>query len=375
MLARGGAGNECVLAIQVYLHKSACESIEPVSVETPSKPLSSSSNSKVKPARKRLFGQEMDEAEAEKILSLRKHAIHRMMDSLGLRPTQSNATLEAHKRSGAVDDHDAMLAHYNGSESTERRSGSNTRKDQNNSTKKPDKGKGKVIDIPSTSDAEPDELDQGPDIKTEEEQNQEAEGEEAEGEAMDRKEVDTIFRRAAANDLSLPEMEPPASFKLDLRPYQKQALHWMCAMESGESDARSSLSLHPLFEEYAFPQDPMDLDDVDQDQIVKESTELKEDERKRRFFYYSPYSGALSLDFPKASKRCKGGILADEMVRVSRTVPLMQTPPHSWMALIDSGIGQNHHDVGVDQCSATVCDRNKRNGRHGRRVTGRCISR
>lgn len=31
----------------------------------------------------------------------------------------------------------------------------------------------------------------------------------------------------------------------------------------------------------------------------------------RKSFYYNPYSGELSLDFPQASKRCRGGILAD----------------------------------------------------------------
>jgi len=30
-------------------------------------------------------------------------------------------------------------------------------------------------------------------------------------------------------------------------------------------------------------------------------------------FYFNPYSGELSLDFPKAERPCKGGILADEM--------------------------------------------------------------
>lgn len=89
-------------------------------------------------------------------------------------------------------------------------------------------------------------------------------------------------------------MDPPDSFKLDLRAYQKQALQWMVTMEGGEEDARQSLSLHPLYEEYHFPPDPN----------AKEA-------QPTQSFYYSPYSGELTLKFPKASKKCRGGILAD----------------------------------------------------------------
>lgn len=36
-------------------------------------------------------------------------------------------------------------------------------------------------------------------------------------------------------------------------------------------------------------------------------------EETNLLFYYNPYSGELSLDFPKASKKSGSGILADEM--------------------------------------------------------------
>jgi len=49
---------------------------------------------------------------------------------------------------------------------------------------------------------------------------------------------------------------------------------------------------------YAFPQEPvMDGDMID----------LTADEK---LFYFNPYSGELKLDFPKAERNCKGGILA-----------------------------------------------------------------
>lgn len=70
----------------------------------------------------------------------------------------------------------------------------------------------------------------------------------------------------------------------------------MSSMEVGEQDARESMSMHPLWEEYRFPSPP-------------NSGSVFDDEA----FYYNPYSGELSLDFPKASNSCRGGILADEM--------------------------------------------------------------
>lgn len=253
----------------------------------------------------------MEESEAQKILTLRKQALNKMMDALGLRPSRSNATLEAHKRSGAIEEDDAMLDHFDG---TNPSNGQKNKEEKEEAKRKKNqsKGKGKVIEIPDSSDAEEDDSPSPqPQLPVKNE-----DGEEAEGEVVDQKEVDLIFRRAAANDMSLPEMDPPKNFKLELRPYQKQALHWMCAMESEQTDARTTLSLHPLYEEYAFPPDPLELDQDEEE--LPDSSKLSEDERKMRFFYYSPYSGAISLEVPKASKRCKGGILADEMVSLLR---------------------------------------------------------
>jgi DNA repair protein RAD5 len=57
--------------------------------------------------------------------------------------------------------------------------------------------------------------------------------------------------------------------------------------EDGDIDMRS---LHPLWEEYMFP------------------NECKSDQK---FFYFNPYNGELSLDFPEANSQERGGILAD----------------------------------------------------------------
>jgi DNA repair protein RAD5 len=79
------------------------------------------------------------------------------------------------------------------------------------------------------------------------------------------------------------------------------------------SSARDANSLHPLWSEsvpseipahsgvnslrrYVFPRD-----------VVDGVIDLTSDERP---FYFNPYSGELSLEFQKAEKNCKGGILA-----------------------------------------------------------------
>lgn len=66
------------------------------------------------------------------------------------------------------------------------------------------------------------------------------------------------------NDQQMGEMEPPDTFTLTLRGYQKQALlyvlksgglfylankrlRWMHSLENGEASARDAISMHPLW--------------------------------------------------------------------------------------------------------------------------------
>lgn len=116
------------------------------------------------------------------------------------------------------------------------------------------------------------------------------EGIDGDGELIDQNALNLVYSKAKKNDAFLPEMDPPQSFKLELRQYQKQALRWMSGMEGIEQEGEGidgrEVSMHPLWEEYRFPAS----DDT---------------------FYYNPYSGELSLEFPRASKKCRGGILAD----------------------------------------------------------------
>ncbi|KAI6114901.1 SNF2 family N-terminal domain-containing protein [Pisolithus croceorrhizus] len=136
-------------------------------------------------------------------------------------------------------------------------------------------------------------------------------GEEVEvedGEELSDDDLQLIYRKAQRNDQALGEMDPPPTFSLTLRGYQKQALLWMHSMESGEKSARDATCMHPLWTEYVFPAEP-------REGLI----DLTEDEQP---FYFNPYSGELSLEFPKSELKLKGGILADGKMGMGKTIML-----------------------------------------------------
>ncbi|KAF8913214.1 P-loop containing nucleoside triphosphate hydrolase protein [Gymnopilus junonius] len=130
-------------------------------------------------------------------------------------------------------------------------------------------------------------------------------------EELSKNDIDEIFTKAQRNDRNLAEMEPAETFSLTLRGYQKQALHWMFSIEAGTQDVREATSMHPLWSEYVFPQEPV----MDGEMIDLTGDEIP--------FYFNPYSGELSLTFPKAERTCEGGILADGNLRASYLINLI----------------------------------------------------
>ncbi|KAA1467782.1 hypothetical protein DENSPDRAFT_770871 [Dentipellis sp. KUC8613] len=129
---------------------------------------------------------------------------------------------------------------------------------------------------------------------------------EGDGEELADNELDLIYQRAQKNDQSMAEMDPADTFELTLRGYQKQALYWMRSLEMGLMSAREATAMHPLWNEYRFPAEPVDG-----------IYDLTADEQP---FYFNPYSGELSLEFPKTERKCKGGILAPELVGMGKTI-------------------------------------------------------
>jgi DNA repair protein RAD5 len=108
--------------------------------------------------------------------------------------------------------------------------------------------------------------------------------------------LNMLYKKAQIYDPDMPSMDPPPSFKFELRKYQKQALCWMVGKEEGgERDVRKQQSLNPLWEEYVFPREEM----------------AQEEEEQADMFYINPYSGEMSLILPTIDSIHKGGILAD----------------------------------------------------------------
>ena len=121
--------------------------------------------------------------------------------------------------------------------------------------------------------------------------------EEGEGREIADDTLNMLYKKAQMYDPDMPIMEPPASFKFELRKYQKQALCWMVGKEEGgEKDVRKQQSLNPLWEEYEWPQGEDNRNEV-----------VGSDEK----FYLNPYSGEMSLILPTIESIQKGGILAD----------------------------------------------------------------
>lgn len=123
------------------------------------------------------------------------------------------------------------------------------------------------------------------------------EEEQEDGKELEQDQLDALYKKAQSFDFSAPEAEPASTFNLELRPYQKQALHWLLKKEKNEL-SRDNESMHPLWEEYSWP-----VADEDGKPLVQVEGLEK--------FYINPYAGQLSLKFPRQEQNCKGGILAD----------------------------------------------------------------
>lgn len=198
---------------------------------------------------------EQSETTDEKTLRLRQVALVRLMQEINLQPTASN--------SASTDNRTGLLQAAERDEQKQKES-----KKAETETKEPGSS--------TPSDAE-----------------------DGEGEELEQDQLDALYKKAQSFDFNTPQAEPVDTFALQLRPYQKQALHWMMTKEKDEKNNREP-SMHPLWEQYDWP-----LKDVDDQELPQ-----MEDQSK---FYVNPYSGDLSLDFPAQEQHCLGGILADEM--------------------------------------------------------------
>ena len=200
---------------------------------------------------------EARETQEERDLHLRQMALVKLFDEINLNPSKTNASTEKHKRQ-------ELLQATEVAEQSEDSKGVQP-------SKQPENG----------GSSSPEE---------------EAE----EGEELQQDQLDSLYRKAQTFDFNTPELQPSDSFAMDLRKYQKQALHWMVGKEKDEKTEHKDMSMHPLWEEYQWP--VKNVDDKHLPEVQGHSS-----------FYVNPYSGELSLDFPQQDQNCLGGILADEM--------------------------------------------------------------
>ncbi|XP_058088986.1 DNA repair protein RAD5A isoform X2 [Magnolia sinica] len=92
-----------------------------------------------------------------------------------------------------------------------------------------------------------------------------------------------------ADGSELEEMEPPNTLQCELRPYQKQALHWMVQLEKGSCLEEAARTLHPCWNAYHL---------ADKRELV---------------VYLNAFSGDATTEFPSTLQMARGGILADSM--------------------------------------------------------------
>ncbi|KAI9847002.1 MAG: DNA helicase rad5 [Sclerophora amabilis] len=199
---------------------------------------------------------EAKETTEEKDLRLRQIALVKLFQEINLHPSTINETAAAHKRQGLL----------RAAEEAER-------SEEGDAAKVPI-----VEDGTATPPSE--------------------EGED--GKELEQDQLDTLYKKAQSFDFNTPAARAADTFVMELRHYQRQALHWMMSKEKDEKGDSSEMSMHPLWEEYTWP-----TKDVDGNDLL---CVLEEDH-----FFVNPYSGELSLNFPVQEQNCLGGILADEM--------------------------------------------------------------
>jgi len=204
---------------------------------------------------------EAKETTDEQNLRLRQIALVKLFQEINLHPSKVNETTAKHKREGILQAAE-VAEQYEHIDATQ---------------------KAKKSGTPS----------ENPGSSPPSEENEE-------GEELEQDQLDTLYKKAQSFDFNTPVAEPAETFRMDLRKYQKQALHWMMQKETSQKDSDREQSMHPLWEEYPWPM--KDAEDKDLPAVTGQGC-----------FYVNPYSGELSLDFPVQEQNCLGGILADEM--------------------------------------------------------------
>lgn len=225
---------------------------------------------------------EEKESEEEKNLRLRQIALIKLFDEINLLPASANETTVKHKKEGLLRAAEVAEQYDKNQEKS---------KDPNGSSE---------------------------------------EGEDSE--ELQQDQLDSLYKKAQSFDFDTPEAEPGDDFVMELRKYQKQALHWMLKKEKN-AKSEKEVSMHPLWEDYTWP-----VKDVDDNALPCV--------HQQDHFYVNPYSGELSLEFPVQKQNCLGGILADEM-GLGKTIEMLSLI-HSHRADVDKPQTQGGTSMSVN---------------------------
>lgn len=229
---------------------------------------------------------EEKESSDERDLRLRQVGMVKLFESINLHPTRQNETTAKHKRQGLL------------------QAAENAEKSDDPTTPKTKSG-------------------------TSAEQGSTPPSEEAEeGAELEQDQLDSLYKKAQSFDFDTPTLEPADTFRMDLRKYQKQALYWMVSKEKDDPALHEETSMHPLWEEYQWPTQDAENQTLP---AIEDQT----------MFYVNPYSGELSLEFPRQEQNCLGGVLADEM-GLGKTIEML------------SLIHTHRTDILKDEASATT---------------------